>query len=67
MFNSGIDFTMRLHIEQQLDFSTYPPVLASTPVRYSDAPIMRSLEALIRALASAWTLRHNSYRSPRGT
>lgn len=28
------------------------------------APIV---EALIRAFASAWTLRHNSYRSPRGT
>ena len=58
--------TIRLHIEQHMAFCTYSPVGTSLPTRYKVAPIMSRREAQMMALASAWTERHSSYRSPRG-
>ena len=36
-------------------------------VKIEGPPAMSRREAEMMALASAWTLRHSSYRSPRGT
>lgn len=55
------------HMEQEVASPSSSPVRASRPTRYSVPPTMSRREAEMMAFASAWTLRHSSYRSPRGT
>ena len=59
--------TIRRHMAQEVASPSSSPVRASRPTRYSVPPAMSRREAEMMALASAWTLRQSSYRSPRGT
>ena len=55
------------HMAQLVASPSSAPVRPSLPTRYSVLPTMSRRLAEIMALASACTLRHSSYRSPRGT
>ena len=59
--------TIRRHMAQLVASPKIYPVWAFLPTRYRVPPTMSRREAEMMALASAWTLRHSSYRSPRGT
>ena len=56
----------RLHMEQLFVPANSEPSAGLTQVMYSVAPSIWSRAALMIALASEWTDRHSSYRSPRG-
>ena len=56
----------RRHMEQQVVPRSSSPVAGSLQARYRVAPSTSRREAEMMALASAWTERHSSYRSPEG-
>src|SRR5699024_11272292 len=66
-FSSPALIIIRRHMEQEVASGRMAPVAASFPARYRVPPTMSRRAAEMMALASAWTLRHSSYRSPRGT
>ena len=56
----------RRHMEQEVEPGMRAPVSGSTHAMYSVAPSVSLRAAEMMALASAWTERHSSYRSPEG-
>ncbi len=53
-------------MEQEVELGMSAPVSGSRHTMYSVAPSTSRRGAEMMALASAWTERHSSYRSPEG-
>ena len=53
-------------MEQEVELGISSPVDGLTQAMYRVAPMVSLRAAEMMALASAWTERHSSYRSPEG-